>query len=616
MEIHVPSGKDLQYGVLWPKTVPQWCRERDMLRRGGRFKRQNGTMAGEGKRYHLHKFISLLWPEINWNKWSELQLDCWCKYRIIGQLGCASSGKSFVPAACLMADYYVFPDCCTGLVSSTTKESLEMRVLGEIKRLHRSARERFPHLPGYLIEGRQRIVTDPRDESSDGRDFRNGVLGVACLRGQQFQGITSVVGIKNKLLRLLADELQFLPRVFIDSIANLNKNPDFKCVGSGNPKETTDALGVLCEPAAHLGGWEGSIDQTPVTKTWETRFDQGICIQFPGSDSPNLDGKLGIPLITQEQIDADIKFYGKDSIQYSMMDEGRMPKGQGNRRVLTRQMCVKFGAMGEPNWRDSQRTRIGFLDAAYRGVGGDRCVFGQLEFGYETDPVDGSTLVSNLISQGPTTQSKKQIVNLVDTMVVPITMDDAKLPEDQIVAFVKDQCEQRRIPPGNFFFDSGMRTSLVTAFSRLWSNEVNSVDCGARPSDLPVSSEITVACKDYYSKFITELWFSVRMVVESRQFRGMTEDVMMEFSQREWIIVSGNKIEVEPKKAMKVRIGRSPDLADAVAVGLYGARKLGFTIQRLSEARKPARRHGERDWRDSERERAADLWRSKALTFS
>ena len=102
-------------------------------------------------------------------------------------------------------------------------------------------------------------------------------------------------GIKNKRLRAIFDEAQFCPRSFVDSISNLNKNTDFKCIVSGNPKDTTDALGAICEPAAHLGGWDGGIDQTGGTKMWETRFPRGVCIQLVGTDSPNLDGKMGIP---------------------------------------------------------------------------------------------------------------------------------------------------------------------------------------------------------------------------------------------------------------------------------------------------------------------------------
>lgn len=570
-------------------------------------------MAGLGIEFHFRELLKHLWPWLKIHKWADLQIDAYLKYRIIGQLGPASSGKSFVPAACVLADYYVYPSCTTVLVSSTTRESLEMRVLGELKKLHKSAKGLYSWLPGYLIEGKQRIVTDPRSESSDGRDFRNGLVGVACRKGQAYQGIEEYVGIKNKRVRLLADELQFMPRQFVDSIANMNKNPDFKCVGSGNPKDTTDALGVLCEPSAELGGWDGGIDQVPGTKTWPIRFSNGICIQLCGPDSPNLDGKLGIALITQEQINEDIKFYGEDSVQFSMMDMGRMPRGQGSRRVLTRQMCLKFQAMEEPIWLDANRTKIAFLDAAFRGVGGDRCVFGEMQFGLEAGPLNPMASSTNLSSQESPAPQGRKILALIDTMVVPIKDGINELPEDQIVTFVKLQCEQRGIPPENFFFDSGMKSSLVSAFARLWTPAVVPVDCGGFPSERRVSNEIDISCKDYYSKYITELWFSMRLAVEARQFRGMTEEVMMEFCYREWQKVSGNKIEVEPKDKMKVKSGRSPDLADAVALGLEGARQRGFVIMRLTNDRT---RVANDSWKRHLREQASRAWRSGELNYA
>ena len=368
--------------------------------------RQGGTYRGHGNGlfFHFKAFISLLWPEHVWHRWNELELQCYLNYRIIGEMGPASAGKTRSATIHVLADYYVWSDCTTVLMSSTEREMLEMRCWGEAKKLHREAQSRFPELiPGNLIESRQRIITDSRFENSEGRDFRNGICGVPCKKGGSYVGLGSFAGIKNKRLRMVADECHLMNRVFVDAIANLNKNADFKCVALGNPKDTTDALGVICEPAAHLGGWDGGIDQSPKTKTWPTRFDQGICVQLVGSDSPNLDGQLGIPLIDQKAIDADIAFYGRDSLQFTMMDEGRMPRGQGLRRVITRQMCLKFGAMEPAIWKNDKRTKIGFLDAAYGSVGGDRCVYGELEFG--SDPND------------------RQILELTKTMLVPISVE-------------------------------------------------------------------------------------------------------------------------------------------------------------------------------------------------
>ena len=567
--------------------------ESQMIGMGGYHKHRNGKHTGEGLFFHYKRFCELCWPHIKWHKWNERILQCWLKYRIIGCLGPANSGKTNTFAILALVDYYTFPYTTTVLLSSTTKESLEMRIWGEVKKLHRLAKTANDWLPGNLIEGRQRIITDHRTEAIEGRDFRNGLCGVACKKGQNYQGMGDYIGIKNDRVRLIGDELQFMPRAYVDAIANLNKNRDFKCGGMGNPKETTDALGIICEPAAELGGWDGGIDQLPGTKDWPSRFDQGCAIQLPGSDSPNADGSMGIPIITQADIDADIKFYGKDSLQFTMMDEGRMPKGASSHRVLTRQLCLKFHALEEALWKGDPLTKVAFCDAAYGGVGGDRCIFGELEFG-----------LSN---------TNEQIINLVDTMLVPVNAELAEPPEDQIAYWVRQQCEARGIPPENFGFDSTGRGTLMSAFARLWSNLVVPIEFGGSATERAVSADLDVLCKDYYFKFVSELWYSMRLTVEAGQFRGLTDDVMGEFCIREWGFTAGNKIEVEPKDKMKLKTGRSPDLADGVVTGLEMARRRGFRIKKLKAF---IRLKVDRAWRKELQERQQKLWHGKSLSYS
>ena len=607
------KGMKLLYNMLWGEMMLPASIEMECIRMGGRWERKDGAMAGEGLFHHYRKFQEYIFPNKVWHRWNLLQLEKWLEHRTMAVIGPASSGKTNAAATDHLADYYCFPHCTTVIICSTTRERLEDRVWGEIKKFHRIAKSIYPWLPGNLIEGRQRLVTSHRDECVEGRDFRNGVIGVPCKKGNDYVGLGDFAGIKNKRVHLLGDELSLLPRSFVDAISNLDKNPHFKATGLGNPKDTTDALGVLAEPAPELGGWDGGVDQTPGTKFWPTRRTNGIAIQLPGSDSPNLDGKLGIPLITQEDIDRDVSFYGKESLWFTMMDEGRMPRGQGSRRVLTRQLCHQFGATNPPIWQSSDRKRIGFLDAAYRGVGGDRCVFGELQFGQEVRETDGGELLVNLVTQSATSTKRPQVIALIDYVIVPIRSGPQDPPEDQIVEFVMAQCKSRGIAPEDFFFDSGMRTSLVTAFSRMWTPAVNSIDCGGNASDASVSMEIATPCKDYYSKFITELWYSVRMAVECGQVRGLTEDAILEFSQREWTMVGKNKIEVEPKWKMKEKCGRSPDIADAIAVGLYGARQRGFRISKLHTQRQDRQAQ---QWKQDLMKRSSELGKSGALTFS
>lgn len=608
------------YGLFWERTKHPLSVEFDMIRAGGEWIKKDGTKAGNGLTFHYKKAISIIWPEIKQHRWFDLFIDTWLKYKYIGVLGPKNSGKTHCAAIVHLVDYYAFSSKTTILICSTTKESLENRIWGEIKKWHRVARARFRWLPGNLIEGRTRLVTDDREESVEGRDFRNGIIGVPLKKGNTYVGMSEFLGIKNERMRLCGDELQCCPRSFIDVTANLSGNRNLKVLGMGNPADTTDSLGILCEPHPTLGGWDSGIDQTPKTKTWRTRFENGICLQLPGSDCPNLDvdenAEVPFPfLITRQQLTSDAITWGKDDWHYTMFDEGRMPRGQGSRRVITRQLCIKHGAMEPPVWKGPARTKIGFLDAAYRAVGGDRCVFGELQFGEEndTETISGEELAEAIINQQSPLGPKKMILALISTQVIPIEAMTTDSPEDQIVAFVKVQCEQRGIPPKNFFFDSGMRTSLVSAFGRLWSNHVNPIDCGGRPTERMVSNNINVMCCDYYSKFITELWYSVRLIVECGQFRGMTEDVMLEGCAREWKMVGANKIEVETKADMKEKTGRSPDLFDALAVGVEGARRLGFIIRKLANKEYDYIDDG---WKRDLKRKNFDAMKSRSLVHS
>src|SRR5688572_26746498 len=260
-----------KYNLYWPTTVEAASMELDLIREGGQWKKQNGEIAGEGLEYHYKEFIRIVWPWVVQHKWLNLILKHYLTHRTVVLIGPASSSKTFTSALLVLVDYFAHPDCTTVLCCSTTKERLQDRVWADIIKLFKAAKKEYQWLPGNLIEGRLRIVTDSRKDSPDGRDFRNGVTGISAKRGDTFIGIGEFAGVKNKRVRLLGDELSMLPRAFVDAISNLDKNPDFKCIGLGNPKDTNDALGVLGEPAPHLGGWEGGIDQQFGTKTWPIR---------------------------------------------------------------------------------------------------------------------------------------------------------------------------------------------------------------------------------------------------------------------------------------------------------------------------------------------------------
>lgn len=553
-----------KYGAKWSTSNPILI-EQGAIRLGGTWKNKKGEECGLGLYQHFKNLQSLYWPNKVWHRWNELLLREFVEKSTVAVLGPANSGKTREASDFALTFYSVFPKETTVLMSSTDIRSLSLRIWGEAKKNWLIARESFPDFPGYITDSRQMITTDGRD--IEGRDYRCGVICIPCQVGGQYVGLGKYVGIKNKYVILVADELQFMGKSFVEAIANLNKNQGFRCIGLGNPKDRTDALGILAEPHQDDGGWEG-VDTTEVTKTWRTRFPNGICVQLVGTDSPNFDDPPDqYPfLINKKAIDADIALWGRDSLQFTMMNLGMMPPDSTSRRVITRTLCEQFHALEQPIWDSSTITKIGCLDAAYGSTGGDRCVFMEL-------------LMGKLVDGTPAIAVKGKPV------IVPVKGIKTMTPEDQIAEHVKNECFSRGIQPENLFYDSTGRGTLGTAFARIWSPLVNPVEFGGRASDRPVSKGSKITCREFYSKFVSEMWYAVRHLIEAGQLRGLPEEVMNEGCLREWTVVAGNRIEVEPKDKTKKRMGRSPDLFDCLVTGVEGARRRGFVIDRQEKTR-------------------------------
>lgn len=374
--------------------------------------------------------------------------------------------------------------------------------------------------------------------------------------------------------RYIADEFSFMSHSMYESLANA-VGGNFKMVAAGNPIGQGDPLDLISEPK---GGWE-SHPEPEKTVVWENqRFLNSRTVNLVGTDSPNFDFPQDLPpkyyyLINRDSIAHTVAGYGKDSHQYYSQCKGVRRSGLNARRVITRELCLEHHAFEEATWHGSDKTRIFALDAAYGGVGGDRCVGGHIEFGVCADG--------------------KLRISIVPPQIVPVSIKKSDSPEDQIAHWVKAYCETWDIPPENCYYDSTGRGSLGIAFARVWSAKINPVEFGGAPTKRPVSQDIFIIdpkegnkrlkrCDEHYRKFVTELWWTIRLLIESDQLRGMTDDLCREGCMREWKETDGNRIEIEAKDEMRERMGRSPDLADWLATACEGARRQGFKISKLA----------------------------------
>lgn len=567
------STKTIKYGAYFDNPDPVVI-EMSCIRAGGQWI-INGKKCGEGLLFHYKALQSLLWPDEVHTRWTDLMLREILTNKVTCIIGPGSSWKTHTAAKYALTDYLCFPRGTGIIISSTDLKGLERRVWGDIKDLHRKAKELCPWLPGYVVDYLHIICTD-NIETDGSRVMKDGIFCVPCVSSSgKFQGLGKYVGFKNSRIRFIGDEFQFMSMSMLDSQANAVHNPDYKFIPIGNPNPTNpeNPLHFVAEPR---NGW-ASIPDDGKTKVWDCKFMGGRCINLDGSDSPNNDFPSDEPvkypkLTNRNTLKLIEETYGRESEQYYSQGRGVIKLGVAGRKIITRELCEQFHAMDPAIWMNQDRTLIGMLDAAYSGVGGDRCVLGWLEFG--------------------TCGDGHQRILMHAPIMVPVAVRMDMMAEDQIADFCKAQMEAVGVEPENFFFDG--RGSLATRLAVLWSPKVNAVEFGGRPTIRPVSNDIFVnehngtrrlkRADEHYSKFVTELWWSARYAIESDQIRGLTIDIILDGAPREWKKVAGDKIEAEPKKDMKKRTFKSPDLFDMFVCGIEGARRRGFQIKRLGDS--------------------------------
>jgi len=566
-----------KYGLNWPIENDDLKIELWMIRKGDEWLKENGRSLS----FHYEEAKKILWPELDAHRWHNICRDSILENKVCVLMGCGSSGKTNAAAWISLLDYFAWPKETCVLVCSTDVRGLKKRVWGEVTMLWEKAIQKFDYLPGNLLDSAIAITTDDMDDIEFGerksRDMRQGIFGIPCVQGGKFVGLSKFIGVKQKRMRLVADEASAMNDSFLSSFSNLNKNEDFRAIVLGNPNDIHDPLGKAAEP---LGGWTDEYLEPTKTRTWKTRFMNGLCVNLVGIDSPNHDFPADQPtkykyLISKEKIDETLSFFSKDSVEYFSQCVGTMKIGTMARRILTRELCERFGAQTQAIWKNDKKTKVYFLDASY---GGDRAVCGGAEFG---EDVNG-----------------KIVISFYPQKIIPVVVGGENV-EDQLAKFVKQDCEALGIPPSSMGHDATGRGSLGTALARIWSADTNPIESGGVPSDRPVSLDLFTTdeatgqrrlklCKEFYDRKVSEFWFCVRYAVEAGQIRDLPEDAMEELCARKWDILKNGLHSVEvkdgtrTKPGMKQRTGKSPDHGDCAAGVIEMARRKGFQISKLA----------------------------------
>lgn len=522
---------------------------------------------------HYKAIDKLVWPEDDQNRWSDLILKTFCENEIVTVIGCADSSKTYTMSKFVLMDYWCFPEKTLWLVSTTEGRGSELRIWGVIKDLFNRAKHNGFDVPGKPLDYIKCLTTDEiDDEGNFARSLRRGIIVVPCKTGGLQSGLAPYIGIKSPRLRHAGDEVSLMTDAFLNAYSNWYGKEDFKGIMSGNFMEMDDPLGIAAEP---VDGWDSYTD-TGSTQMWKGKFYGATVLALDGRDSPNFDfpesKKPKYPyLIGHKKLNAVMETKGKDSWEWYSQCIGKPVRGMDIWRVLSRSFCQQHKASEDTIWIGEELTSIYALDPAYGG--GDLCVGRELKFGKDLDG--------------------KQILRVGEPEIIPVSVKSDIEPEQQIAAYVKSRLEQLKIPPENCFYDSFGRGTLGYAFAKLFGNNCPiPVNSGGNPTDRPVRNDLFVEkegeqkrpmrCDEYYIKFITEMWFSVREAIETEQIRNLDKETISEGCSRKFSRGTNNRIELETKDDMKERTaGKSPDRFDNLAIGVEGARRRGFIITKL-----------------------------------
>jgi hypothetical protein len=535
-----------KYGKSWPDGAGDLDIELLAFKMG--LKPEEG---GLGKAQHFKNVVNILWPYhktknkngFYWHPWADWMIERACEENYLAISGPKSSAKTSTMAMWGLVNWLCAPHETLVLVTTTSVREARKRLWGSI-------RERYmqvPGLPGKLVDSMGKIVLDI-SESGEASD-RSSITLVPSSPDKEKEATAKLIGLKNKRVFLIIDEATDVTNSVFEAISNLNANPQFQCVALGNFNSQYDPFGVFSTPK---DGWNSvTVDHDE----WETKT--GKCIHLDGLKTPNIEHDDKWPfLLTSKQVKYAIDNEGENSLSFWRFIRSFPAPVGSEEGIYSEADFRKYDVSKEPKWTDQALYVAGF-DPAFTN-GGDRSVLAILKYG-QTD------------ESGPALALHK----------FHYLREDVTKPEPrnfQIAREVQRICSEVGVPPERLAIDAtGAGDPFCDILAETWSPRIVRIKFGERASQLPVSITNPIKGSEKYTNRVTELWFAGVEYMRSGQLKGIMADLAKEMTGRKYTTTSGGKVTIEPKRDYKLRLGRSPDLADAFFLGVDLARqKLGI----------------------------------------
>jgi hypothetical protein len=427
-------------------------------------------------------------------------------------------------------------------ICSTTKDALLKRIWCEILKFYSHLRSP----PGRYYPGRTAIIF-PQDMSKfDGnydpenpaiRNSRNGIFGVAVQKGSTEDAYSNLIGVHNEYNAMILDEMQSVRPAAVEAVSNLQGGKEFKFVGMGNPSSRLDLLGKYSRPKS--GSWNDCNDKM---EEWET--ERGKCIFFDGRKSPAITEQGGAKrfhfLLKASDIEQRRQWFGENSRKFWSQTIGFIPPDDAESVAFTETFII-YNEMDQPvaTW-DSDFQLVAGIDWSFT-QGGDRCVLKIARVGR----VNGAV-----------------VIEFCGTHFIPIEVSDTEPSSFKVAKKVRDICKEAGLKPEFVGSDvTGTQGPQTDILEQVWERGIVRVGFGNKASDRLVEHEGKKPAYQVYRDRMTEMWYQLYTLGRTRQVRGVDDDMARELVSRR--LVNENPLVFETKQAMKVRVGYSPDNADA-----------------------------------------------------
>lgn len=532
----VEEGMDWVYGYGWPKGKSLLGLELACYVKG-----HGVEEGGLGAYGHFVNAWNLVWPKFEWNEWSRMMVEGWCKYGRVSIMGHAAAGKTYCHSRIAFLDWLAAPDKTMTSLATVTAEGLRLRMWGDLMR----AIDELPvEIRGmvkvYNAANRMQVMLGEGYGKAGTEKYM--IEGMAVSRDKNSVG--KIRGKHAPRRRVILDEADDMPTAIYEAFGNIMTDPDVKIVDMSNAVDKLSNFGKGCTP---VHGWE-SIDHADLY--WET--SAGICLHLDGLQNPNMKGKTkkdGSPLfpymLDAERIETIRKQFGEDSKEWWCMVRGFFPPEGMVSRVFPTSVIEK----GKPGIVWDQAPQIcATLDPAFEH---DDCVLHLAELG---------RLRNGLLA-----------ISCTKTIKLNTKESASNDPKDyQIAKQVMEICAEAGVSPKHFIMDkSGNGRGVFAILQKNWDMDVQGISYGAEATERVFRVGETDKACDVVRKFVSELWFRARYAIEDGILAGLSSVdalTLEDLSSRRYIrkqTTRGSLMEVETKDDLKKRLGRSPDYGDA-----------------------------------------------------